>query len=165
MILGDNIYHGNGFTPIFKEAVVNAQDNKTTIFRYYVYDSERFGIVEFDEDEKVISVEVKPQNPKSNYCTTGLNFYDNQVVDFTKKVKPSSRGELVITDLNRMHLEDGTLNVKLLGKSYEWLDTGTIDSLVETVEFVQMIEKRQRIKISTLGIIAYHIDWIDKQTL
>lgn len=165
MILGDNIYYGNGFTPILKEAAENAQKGKATIFGYYVHDPERFGIVEFDNDGKVISVEEKPQNPKSNYCITGLYFYDNRVVDFAKKVKPSARGELEITDLNRMYLKDGSLNVKLLGRGYAWLDTGTMDSLVEAAEFVQMIEKRQSIKISALEEIAYHNNWIDKETL
>lgn len=165
MILGDNIYYGNGFTSILKEAADNTQNGKATIFGYYVDDPERFGIVEFDEDGKVISVEEKPQNPKSNYCITGLYFYDSRVVDFSKRVKPSARGELEITDLNRMYLEDGTLNVKLLGRGYAWLDTGTMDSLVEAAEFVQMIEKRQSIKISALEEIAYHNNWIDKQAL
>lgn len=165
MILGDNIYYGNGFTSILKEAAENAQNGKATIFGYYVYDPERFGIVEFDNEGKVLSVEEKPQKPKSNYCITGLYFYDNRAVDFAKKVRPSSRGELEITDLNRMYLEDGTLNVKLLGRGYAWLDTGTMDSLVEAAEFVQMIEKRQSIKISALEEIAYHNNWIDKQTL
>jgi len=165
MILGDNIYYGNGFTPILKEAKENAVNGKATIFGYYVHDPERFGIVEFDDDGKVISVEEKPQNPKSNYCITGLYFYDNRVVDYAKKVKPSARGELEITDLNRMYLKDDTLNVKLLGRGYAWLDTGTMDSLVEAAEFVQMIEKRQSIKISALEEIAYHNNWIDKKTL
>lgn len=165
MILGDNIYYGNGFTPILKEAVENAQNGKSTIFGYYVHDPERFGIVEFDESGKVISVEEKPKNPKSNYCITGLYFYDNRVVDFAKKVKPSARGELEITDLNRMYLEDGTLIVKLLGRGYAWLDTGTMDSLVEAAEFVQMIEKRQGIKISAPEEIAYLNHWIDKEIL
>lgn len=165
MILGDNIYYGNGFTPILKEAGDNAKNGKATVFGYYVNDPERFGIVEFDESGKVISVEEKPQTPKSNYCITGLYFYDNRVVDFAKKVKPSARGELEITDLNRMYLEDETLNVKLLGRGYAWLDTGTIDSLVEAAEYVQMIEKRQSIKISALEEIAYHNEWIDKETL
>lgn len=165
MILGDNIYYGNGFTSILKEATQNAQNGNATIFGYNVHDPERFGIVEFDKDGKVISVEEKPQIPKSNYCITGLYFYDNRVVDFAKKVKPSARGELEITDLNRMYLEDGTLNVKLLGRGYAWLDTGTMDSLIEAAEFVQMIEKRQNIKISALEEIAYHNNWIDKQTL
>ena len=165
MILGDNIYYGSGFTPVLKEAAKNVQDGKATIFGYYVHDPERFGIVEFDENGKVISVEEKPQNPKSNYCITGLYFYDNRVVDFAKKVKPSARGELEITDLNRMYLEDGTLNVKLLGRGFAWLDTGTMDSLVEAAEFVQMIEKRQSIKISALEEIAYHNEWITKERL
>ena len=165
MILGDNIYYGNGFTPILNNAAANAQNGKVTIFGYYVHDPERFGIVEFDEDEKVISVEEKPQNPKSNYCITGLYFYDNRVVEFAKKVKPSARGELEITDLNKMYLEDGTLDVKLLDRGFAWLDTGTMDSLVEAAEFVQMIEKRQSIKIAALEEIAYNNNWIDKQTL
>ena len=165
MILGDNIYYGNGFTTILKEAADNARNGKATIFGYYVHDPERFGIVEFNDEGKVISVEEKPKSPKSNYCITGLYFYDNRVVDLAKKVKPSARGELEITDLNRMYLEDGTLNVKLLGRGYAWLDTGTMDSLVEAAEFVQMIEKRQNIKISALEEIAYHNNWIDKQTL
>lgn len=165
MILGDNIYYGNGFTAILKEATDNARTGKATIFGYYVNDPERFGIVEFDTNGKVISVEEKPQNPKSNYCITGLYFYDNRVVDFAKRVTPSARGELEITDLNRMYLEDGTLNVKLLGRGYAWLDTGTMDSLVEAAEFVQMIEKRQSIKISALEEIAYHNKWISKETL
>ena len=165
MILGDNIYYGNGFTPILKEAVENANNGLATIFGYYVHDPERFGIVEFDESGKVLSVEEKPKNPKSNYCITGLYFYDKRVVEFAKQVKPSLRGELEITDLNRMYLEDDTLNVKLLGRGFAWLDTGTIDSLVEAAEFVQMIEKRQSIKISALEEIAYHNGWIDKETL
>lgn len=165
MILGDNIYYGNGFTSILKEAMQNAKNGKATIFGYYVHDPERFGIVEFDKDGKVISVEEKPQDPKSNYCITGLYFYDNRVVDFAKNVKPSARGELEITDLNRMYLEDRALNVKLLGRGFAWLDTGTMDSLMEAAEFVQMIEKRQGIKISALEEIAYHNNWIDKQTL
>lgn len=165
LVLGDNIYYGNGFTPILKEAVENARNGEATIFGYYVHDPERFGIVEFDDDGRVLSVEEKPKNPKSNYCITGLYLYDNRVVDLAKKVKPSHRGELEITDLNRMYLEDGTLNVKLLGRGFAWLDTGTMDSLVEAAEFVQMIEKRQSIKISALEEIAYHNEWIDRETL
>lgn len=165
MILGDNIYYGNGLTDILTEAIENSKNEKATIFGYYVNDPERFGIVEFDEDGKVISVEEKPQNPKSNYCITGLYFYDNRVVKFAKNIKPSKRGELEITDLNRMYLEDGALNVRLLGRGYAWLDTGTMDSLVEASEFVQMIEKRQNIKISALEEIAYHNNWIDKHKL
>jgi len=165
MILGDNIYYGNGFTSILKEATENAKAGKATIFGYYVNDPERFGIVEFDQNGKVMSVEEKPMNPKSNYCITGLYFYNNSVVEYAKKVIPSARGELEITDLNRMYLEEGILNVKLLGRGYAWLDTGTMDSLVEAAEFVQMIEKRQSIKISALEEIAYHNEWIDKDTL
>lgn len=165
MVLGDNIYYGNGFTKILREAKEHAENGEATIFGYYVNDPERFGIVEFDDNGKVISVEEKPQNPKSNYCITGLYFYDNRVVDLAKKVKPSHRGELEITDLNRLYLEDGTLNVKLLGRGFAWLDTGTMDSLVEAAEFVQMIEKRQGIKISAPEEIAYRNGWIDKEKL
>lgn len=165
MILGDNIYYGNGFTPILKEAVLNAEQGNATIFGYYVNDPERFGIVEFDEVGNVISVEEKPKNPKSNYCITGLYFYDNRVVELAKKVKPSHRGELEITDLNRLYLEDNNLKVKLLGRGFAWLDTGTMDSLVEAAEFVQLIEKRQSIKISALEEIAFHNGWIDKEML
>ena len=165
MILGDNIYYGNGFTPILREAAENARNGKATIFGYYVNDPERFGIVEFDSDGKVISVEEKPKCPKSNYCITGLYFYDNRVVEFAKRVKPSARGELEITDLNRLYLEEGSLNVKLLGRGFAWLDTGTMDSLVDAAEFVQMIEKRQGIKISALEEIAFRNQWIDRETL
>ena len=165
MILGDNIYYGNGFTSILREAAENARNGKATIFGYYVNDPERFGIVEFDSDGKVISVEEKPKCPKSNYCITGLYFYDNRVVEFAKRVKPSARGELEITDLNRLYLEEGSLNVKLLGRGFAWLDTGTMDSLVEAAEFVQMIEKRQSIKISALEEIAFRNKWIDRETL
>ncbi len=165
MILGDNIFYGNGFRPKLKEATERAKKGKATIFGYYVHDPERFGIVEFDESGKVISVEEKPEKPKSNYCITGLYFYDNRVVEYAKKVKPSARGELEITDLNRMYLEDGTLNVELLGRGYAWLDTGTMDSLVEAADFIQMIEKRQGIKISAPEEIAYINKWIDKETI
>lgn len=165
MILGDNIYYGNGFTSLLQEAKENAQAGKATVFGYYVNDPERFGIVEFNEEGKVISVEEKPEKPKSNYCITGLYFYDNRVVDFAKKVKPSARGELEITDLNRLYLEEESLNVQLLGRGYAWFDTGTMDSLVEATEFVQVIEKRQSIKISAPEEIAYHNQWIDKQSL
>lgn len=165
MILGDNIFYGNGLTEVLKQAVENTKNGNATIFGYYVNDPERFGIVEFDKKGKVISLEEKPENPKSNYCITGLYFYDNRVVDFAKEVKPSARGELEITDLNRMYLEDGSLNVKLLGRGYTWLDTGTTDSLVEAAEFVQTIEKRQSIKIAALEEIAYSHGWIDKDML
>jgi glucose-1-phosphate thymidylyltransferase len=165
MVLGDNIFYGNGLSPLLREAVVNAEKGEATIFGYYVNDPERFGIVEFDKNGKVISVEEKPKHPKSNYCITGLYFYDNRVVKYAKQVKPSARGELEITDLNRIYLDDGTLNVKLMGRGYAWLDTGTIDSLVEAANFVQMIEKRQGIKISAPEEIAYINKWIDKETL
>ena len=165
MILGDNIYYGNGFKQILREAKEKAEQGEATIFGYYVNDPERFGIVEFDESGKVISVEEKPQHPKSNYCITGLYFYDNRVVELAKKVKPSHRGELEITDLNRLYLEDGSLNVKLLGRGFAWLDTGTMDSLVEAAEFVQMIEKRQGVKISAPEEIAFRNGWIDQETL
>jgi glucose-1-phosphate thymidylyltransferase len=165
MVLGDNIFYGNGLTSMLKEATQNAESGQATIFGYYVHDPERFGIVEFDDGGKVISVEEKPKNPKSNYCITGLYFYDNRVVKYAKQVKPSARGELEITDLNRMYLEDGTLNVQLLGRGYAWLDTGTMDSLVEAAEFVQMIEKRQGIKISAPEEIAYINKWIDNETI
>jgi glucose-1-phosphate thymidylyltransferase len=165
MVLGDNIFYGNGLTTLLKNAKENALKGQASIFGYYVNDPERFGIVEFDNDGKVISVEEKPKNPKSNYCITGLYFYDNRVVEYAKKVKPSARGELEITDLNRMYLEDESLNVQLLGRGYAWLDTGTMDSLIEAGEFVQTIEKRQGIKISAPEEIAYINKWIDKETL
>ena len=165
MILGDNIYYGNGFTSILREAVESTQRGEATIFGYYVNDPERFGIVEFDDDGKVISVEEKPQYPKSNYCITGIYFYDNRVIEFAKKVKPSERGELEITDLNKLYLEDNTLNVKLLGRGYAWFDSGTMDSLIEAAEFVKTIEKRQGIKISALEEIAFHNKWIERETL
>ncbi|OPX84712.1 MAG: Glucose-1-phosphate thymidylyltransferase [Pelotomaculum sp. PtaB.Bin104] len=165
MVLGDNIFYGNGFRPLLRAATENAAKGEATIFGYYVNDPERFGIVEFDENGRVMSVEEKPKHPKSNYCITGLYFYDNRVVEFAKQVKPSTRGELEITDLNRIYLEDGTLNVQLLGRGYAWLDTGTMDSLVEAADFIQMIEKRQGIKISAPEEIAYRNEWIDSATL
>lgn len=165
MILGDNIYHGNGLTRLLKEAKENAYKGEATIFGYYVHDPERFGIVEFDGNGKAISIEEKPVVPKSNYCVTGLYFYDNRVVEFARQVKPSTRGELEITDLNKMYLEEVTLNVQLLGRGYAWLDTGTMDSLAEATEFVQMIEKRQSIKIAALEEVAYLNHWITKESL
>ncbi len=165
MILGDNIFYGSGLTSHLKGAVKNSENGRATIFGYYVNDPERFGIVEFDANGKVISVEEKPKKPKSNYCVTGLYFYDNRVVEFAKKVKPSDRGELEITDLNKLYLEDGTLDVKLLGRGYAWLDTGTVDSLIDAAEFVKVLEKRQGIKIAAIEEIAYHNGWIDKNTL
>ncbi len=163
MILGDNIFYGNGFTKMLRSAA--ARDNGATVFGYYVNDPERFGIVEFDQNGKAISIEEKPAHPKSNYCVTGLYFYDNRVCEFAKRVKPSARGELEITDLNRMYLEDGSLNVETLGRGFAWLDTGTIDSLSEAAEFVRVIETRQDIKIAAIEEIAYRNKWIDKEKL
>jgi glucose-1-phosphate thymidylyltransferase len=165
MVLGDNIFYGNGFSHVLKDAVANAESGRATIFGYYVNDPERFGIVEFDENGKVISVEEKPKNPKSNYCITGLYFYPAGVSEKAKTVKPSARGELEITTLNEMYLMSGELDVKLLGRGYAWLDTGTMDSLVDAADFVRMIEKRQSIKISAPEEIAYKNGWISKDEL
>ena len=165
MILGDNIFYGAGMGQMLKEAVKLADEGIASIFGYYVSDPERFGIVEFDENGKVISVEEKPRHPKSNYFITGLYFYDNRVVEYAKQVKPSARGELEITDLNRMYLEDGTLNVKLLGRGYAWLDTGTMDSLAEATDFVRTIQKWQGIEISAPEEIAYINHWISREKL
>lgn len=165
MVLGDNIFYGNGFRGILKQAVADAEAGKASIFGYYVHDPERFGIVEFDENGKVISVEEKPKEPKSNYCITGLYFYDNRVAEMAKAVKPSWRGELEITDLNRMYLEEGNLKVKLLGRGFAWLDTGTMDSLVDAGNFVQTLQKRQGVEISAPEEIAFVNGWIDKDKL
>ena len=165
MVLGDNIVYGNGFGKILREAAQNAENGRATVFGYYVEDPERFGIVEFDENGKVISVEEKPAQPKSNYAITGLYFYNKEVVAEAKKVKPSARGELEITTLNDQYLKRDLLDVKLLGRGFAWLDTGTMDSLVEAANFVQMVEKRQGIKISALEEIAYHNGWISKEKL
>lgn len=165
MVLGDNIFYGAGLGDHLKKAVEAAQNGQATVFGYYVNDPERFGIVEFDDNWHVISVEEKPKQPKSNYAITGLYFYDKRVVDLAKQVKPSARGELEITDLNRMYLEDGTLNVQLLGRGYAWLDTGTMDTLVEAAEFVQVIEQRQGIMISAPEEIAYRHGWITRKEL
>ena len=166
MVLGDNIFYGNGFSRILKAAVKNAeQEKRATVFGYYVNDPERFGIVEFDETGKVISVEEKPQNPKSNYAITGLYFYPAGVSQRANAVKPSARGELEITTLNEMYLKEEILDVQLLGRGFAWLDTGTMDSLVEAADFVQMIEKRQSIKISAPEEIAYRNSWISREKL
>lgn len=165
MVLGDNIFYGAGLGERLQTAVRNAENGQATVFGYYVNDPERFGIVEFDEAGHVISVEEKPKQPKSNYAITGLYFYDNRVVELAKQVKPSARGELEITDLNRMYLEAGDLNVQLLGRGYAWLDTGTMDTLVEAAEFVQVIENRQGIMISAPEEIAYRNSWITQQAL
>ena len=165
MVLGDNIFYGAGLGDHLKKAVEAAKNGQATVFGYYVNDPERFGIVEFDNNWRVISVEEKPKQPKSNYAITGLYFYDKRVVELAKQVKPSARGELEITDLNRMYLEDGTLNVQLLGRGYAWLDTGTMDTLVEAAEFVQVIEQRQGIMISAPEEIAYRHGWITRKEL
>lgn len=165
MVLGDNIFYGNGFGKVLRAAVSNADNGRATIFGYYVNDPERFGIVEFDKDGKVISVEEKPQNPKSNYCITGLYFYPARVSEKAHQVKPSARGELEITTLNEMYLHEDKLDVQLLGRGFAWLDTGTMDSLVEASEFVQMIQKRQSVVISAPEEIAYLNGWIDKDKL
>lgn len=165
MILGDNIFYGGWFRKNLAEAVKNAENGIATIFGYYVKDPQRFGIVEFDENRKVLSVEEKPQNPKTNYCITGLYFYDNRVIDFAKQVKPSKRGELEITDLNRIYLENDSLAVQILGRGFAWLDTGTMDSLMEAATFVQTVQNRQSVVISAPEEIAYHAKWIDKEQL
>ena len=166
MVLGDNIFYGNGFSKVLREAVKNAEENhRASVFGYYVDDPERFGVVEFDENNKVISVEEKPQNPKSHYAVTGLYFYDNRCVEYAKQVKPSKRGELEITSLNNIFLEHGDLDVKLLGRGFAWLDTGTMDSLLDAASFVQMVEKRQGVKISAPEEIAYMQGWIDREKL
>ena len=166
MVLGDNIFYGNGFSHILNRAVEAAEkENKATIFGYHVNDPERFGIVEFDENGRVLSVEEKPVHPKSNYCITGLYFYPKGVSKMAHEVKPSARGELEITTLNEMYLNEERLGVELLGRGFAWLDTGTMDSLVEAADFVQMVEKRQNIKISTPEEIAYKYGWITKEEL
>lgn len=163
MVLGDNIFSGHGLKERLQTAVKNAEEGLgATVFGYYVDDPERFGIVEFDKDGKAISIEEKPQKPKSNYCVTGLYFYDNNVVKYAKNLKPSQRGELEITDLNRIYLEKNKLNVELLGQGFTWLDTGTHESLVEATNFVKTIENHQHRKIACLEEIAYLNGWISK---
>lgn len=164
MVLGDNIFAGHGLKKRLKAAVENAETGKgATVFGYYVDDPERFGIVEFDQDGKAVSIEEKPEKPKSNYCVTGLYFYDNRVVKYAKELKPSPRGELEITDLNRVYLENGELNVELLGQGFTWLDTGTHESLVEATNFVKTIESHQHRKIACLEEIAYLNGWITRE--
>ena len=163
MVLGDNIFAGHGLTKRLHVAVENAKTGKgATVFGYYVDDPERFGIVEFDSEGKAISIEEKPEHPKSNYCVTGLYFYDNKVVEYAKNLKPSARGELEITDLNRIYLEEGQLNVELLGQGFTWLDTGTHESLVDATNFVKTMETHQHRKIACLEEIAYLNGWINK---
>ena len=165
MILGDNIFYGGGLTQRLKTAADNAANGNATVFGYFVNDPERFGIMELDEDENILSVEEKPAHPKSNYCITGLYFYPAGVSKMAKAVKPSARGELEITTLNDMYLQQKKLKGVVLGRGFAWLDTGTMDSLVEAADFVQMIEKRQGIKISAPEEIAYKNNWIDKEEL
>lgn len=163
MVLGDNIFSGHGFNEKLKAAVENAESGKgATIFGYYVDDPERFGIVEFDKDGRVVSIEEKPEKPKSNYCVTGLYFYDNRAVEYAKALTPSARGELEITDLNRRYLDDGELNVELLGQGFTWLDTGTHESLVDATNFVKTVEQHQHRKIGCLEEIAYLNGWISR---
>ncbi|MCQ2361414.1 MAG: glucose-1-phosphate thymidylyltransferase RfbA [Acidaminococcaceae bacterium] len=166
MVLGDNIFYGMGFREILGFSVMKAQEQKrATVFGYYVQDPERFGVVEFDKNQKAISIEEKPQKPKSNYAVTGLYFYPAGVAKKAKQVKPSARGELEITTLNEMYLNEGKLDVQLLSRGFAWLDTGTMESLLDASNFVQMVEKRQGIKISSPEEIAYSRGWIDKKTL
>ena len=164
MILGDNIFAGHGLKKRLRAAVQNAETGKgATVFGYYVDDPERFGIVEFDRDGRAVSIEEKPAKPKSNYCVTGLYFYDNRVVEYAKKLKPSARGELEITDLNKIYLQNGDLNVELLGQGFTWLDTGTHESLVDATNFVKITEQHQHRKIACLEEIAYLNGWITRE--
>ncbi len=165
MILGDNIFYGPGFGALLKEAAADAQQGRATVFGYYVPDPERFGVVAFDETGKATSLEEKPKNPKSNYAVTGLYFYPKGVSAWAKEVRPSARGELEITTLNEMYLKQDILNVQLLGRGYAWLDTGTMDSLVDAADFVRILEKRQGIKISAPEEIAFRFGWIDREGL
>lgn len=161
LVLGDNIFYGQGFTPMLKQAVARGQG--ATVFGYQVKDPERFGVVEFDEQKRAVSLEEKPKNPKSNYAVTGLYFYDNDVIQIAKKVKPSDRGELEITTVNQMYLERGDLNVELLGRGFAWLDTGTHASLLEAAQFVETLEKRQGYKVACLEEIAFNHGWLTKE--
>lgn len=165
MVLGDNVFYGNGFRRLLRNAIEDAENGFATIFGYYVNDPERFGVLDMDESGKVLSVEEKPKVPKSNYAITGLYFYDRHVVEYAKQVKPSVRGELEITTLNDIYLRDGSLRAQVLGRGFAWLDTGTFDSLNDASNFVQMIEKRQSIKISAPEEIAYINNWISQETL
>ena len=166
LVLGDNIFYGQGFTPKLKHAVENAKNGQgATVFGYQVKDPERFGVVEFDKNQKAISIEEKPNNPKSHFAVTGLYFYDNSVVEMAKQVEPSNRGELEITCLNEMYLDQGKLNVEMLGRGFAWLDTGTHESLLEAAQFVETIEKRQGYKIACLEEIAFNNGWLNKQAL
>lgn len=163
LILGDNIFYGGGFTASLKQAASRSEG--ATVFGYYVTDPERFGVVEFDENGNAVSLEEKPEQPKSNYAVTGLYFYDHRAVEFAKQVKPSARGELEITDLNKMYLEDGSLKVSLLPRGSAWLDTGTMDSLYRASEYVRVVEKNQGLQIASLEEIAFNAGWIDSTVL
>lgn len=165
MVLGDNIFYGSGFRRLLQQATADAENGLATIFGYYVNDPERFGVLEMDESGKVISVEEKPAHPKSNYAITGLYFYDRRVVEYAKSVKPSWRNELEITSLNDIYLQDGSLHAQILGRGFAWLDTGTMDSLLDAANFVQMVEKRQGVKISAPEEIAFINGWIDQKAL
>lgn len=165
MVLGDNLFYGNGFRSLLRSATKNAEQGLATIFGYYVNDPERFGVLDMDANGKVLSVEEKPKQPKSNYAITGLYFYDNRVVELAKQVKPSARGELEITTLNDMYLQEGLLHAEILGRGFAWLDTGTMDSLLEAAEFIRMVEVRQGIKISAPEEIAFRNGWIDNLAL
>lgn len=163
MVLGDNIFYGNGLTPHLRQAA--GRETGATIFGYYVDNPERFGVVEFSNEGKAVSIEEKPEHPKSNYAVTGLYFYDRNVCDYAKTLKPSKRGELEITDLNRIYLESGDINVITLGRGFAWLDTGTVDALSDAAEFVKVMETRQGVKIAALEEIAFRNEWISKDKL
>lgn len=163
LILGDNIYYGSGLSKLVQEAAEKIDG--ATVFGYHVNDPERFGVVEFDDDMKALSIEEKPENPKSNYAVTGLYFYDNTVVEKAKNLKPSNRGELEITDINKLYLDEGKLDVKLMGRGYAWLDTGTHDSMMEAASFIATIQKRQNLKVACLEEIAYRMGYINKEKL
>lgn len=163
LILGDNIYYGSGLSKLVQEAA--QKTNGATVFGYHVNDPERFGVVEFDDNMKALSIEEKPENPKSNYAVTGLYFYDNTVVEKAKNLKPSDRGELEITDINKLYLDEGKLDVKLMGRGYAWLDTGTHDSMMEAASFIATIQKRQNLKVACLEEIAYRMGYISKEKL
>jgi len=166
LVLGDNIFYGQGFSPKLKQAVENAKNGQgATVFGYQVKDPERFGVVEFDRNRKAISIEEKPEIPKSNFAVTGLYFYDNQVVSLAKQVKPSERGELEITALNEMYLKANKLNVEMLGRGFAWLDTGTYESLLEAAQFVETIEKRQGYKIACLEEIGFNQGWLSESSM
>ena len=165
LVLGDNIFHGSGFVELLREAVADAEKGKATVFGYWVSDPERYGVAEFDKDGNCLSIEEKPKNPKSNYAVVGLYFYPNRVVDIAKQIKPSARGELEITSVNQAFLEDGDLKVQVLGRGFAWLDTGTHDSLAEAFIFVEVIEKRQGLKLACLEDIAFRNGWISAAKL